>query len=241
MTVKPTLAYLKAQIRRLGLPKKEEILKFLTDDISQQKATGQKSKEPSIDDYVKYYPNFISKEDTVLMEGISADLTTLGLKSSNINKNKIYTKWLGNGPYSYGNVHHPANPLDAKLPFIKDLMERVRSHPLCEKKKYKVHGCLVGRYPSGKAFIPPHADNESNIDQDSAIFTISIGADREVDYLQYSRNTVLKSIVAEDCSWNQAVSSFLDTVCPFQRTLAAVKGFSFLFVAHYMVMRMILI
>ena len=91
MTVKPTLAYLKAQISRLGLSKKEELLEFLTNHITEQKATGQKPKEASIDHYVKYYTKFIPKEDTILMEGIDADLTTLGLKSSNINKNNMNT------------------------------------------------------------------------------------------------------------------------------------------------------
>ena len=62
MTVKPTLAFLKAQISQLGLTKKEELLQFLTDDITEQKATGQKSKEASIDDYVKYYPKFIPED-----------------------------------------------------------------------------------------------------------------------------------------------------------------------------------
>ena len=42
--------------------------------------------------------------------------------------------------------------------------------------------CLVTLYPEGSAHIKPHSDNESQIQSDSSIYTVSIGSERLITF-----------------------------------------------------------
>ena len=83
----------------------------------------------------------------------------------------MYTKWIGNQPYSYGQVKHAAHPLSDELPFIQELMDRINK----DTRYGEVDSCFVAYYPSNKACLTLHADNEDNLDHDSSICTVSIG------------------------------------------------------------------
>ena len=190
----PSLNYIKAQINNLSINKQEQLLKYLSEEVNRIKISGELPKKSSINDFITYVPNFIDKSDDILKGGLIADALKLGIKGRKMNK--VYTKWIGNMDYSYGKVHHPKNPLDNSLPFIKELMAKVNNDSRCGTPR----SCFVAYMPSGQAYINPHADDEDILDHDSPICVISIGVDRLINFLDADGHTVLKSISAEDCS-----------------------------------------
>ena len=188
----PSINYIKAQIRNLNINKQEELLHFLTEEVERIKIDGEVPKKTSINDFLTYVPNFI--DDDILREGLVADALKLGIKGRKINK--VYTKWIGNMDYSYGQIRHPKSPLDDSLPFIKELMAKVNNDSRCGAPR----SCFVAYLPSGQAYINPHADDEDILDHDNPICVISIGANRLIDFLDGDGHEVLKSVLAEDCS-----------------------------------------
>ena len=86
-----------------------------------------------------------------------------------------YTAYFGNRPYTYGRItHEPRDYPECDLfTTIQDKMTKI--DPDFSYDKYT---CLVTHYPDGKAFIPTHSDDETQIQNDSTIFSISVGASR---------------------------------------------------------------
>ena len=197
----PKLTYIKAQCRQLDADKKRELLKFLTEELSREECSINNSSIPCIDEFVTYVPDFISKDDNVLMEGLKADFVSLGLNGTN--KKKVCTKWVGDKGYAYGNIKHPALPFkDNKFPFIEELMGKINN----DGRWGSVDSCFVAHYPSNLANVGSHTDDEENLDEDSSICTVSVGATRDVEFLPNNkagtgpRATVLKTITVEDRS-----------------------------------------
>ena len=63
---------------------------------------------------------------------------------------------------------------------IKALVDKLNSQFYDSNEK--INSCLVNRYSGDKACLPEHSDNESSIDPESDIYTISIGADASIVY-----------------------------------------------------------
>ncbi|NQZ52534.1 MAG: alpha-ketoglutarate-dependent dioxygenase AlkB, partial [Moritella sp.] len=59
---------------------------------------------------------------------------------------------------------------------IVELMNNINS----KFPEKRVNSCLISKYVSGKESCPPHEDNEDEIDPESNIYTLSIGADRQM-------------------------------------------------------------
>ena len=75
---------------------------------------------------------------------------------------------------------------------IKELVDKINS------KFYnsgdKINSCLVNKYSGNDAFLPEHSDNESSIDPESSIFTISIGAKANIVFRDISDVTESKHL-----------------------------------------------
>ena len=86
-----------------------------------------------------------------------------------------FTNYFGNRPYTYGRARHePQQYPDCELfTTIEEGMKKV--DPDFSLTDYT---CLVTHYPNGRAYIPRHSDDEKQIEPDSTIHTISIGASR---------------------------------------------------------------
>ena len=57
---------------------------------------------------------------------------------------------------------------------------------------YELNSCLVNRYENNESVLPEHADNEGAIDPKSSIFTLSLGASRELKFRNLQNNDVNK-------------------------------------------------
>ena len=61
---------------------------------------------------------------------------------------------------------------------------------------YQLNSCLINRYENSESVLPEHADNEGSIDPKSSIFTLSLGAPREIQF----RNTITNSVNKYMCN-----------------------------------------
>ena len=96
----------------------------------------------------------------------------------------------GHSVISFGEVYtYPGakaiSPISKELP---DILQKVvnsikQSHPDCV-----INQCLVNRYVDQNAVLPQHSDNESSIVYGSDIFTLSIGATRDVVFKKLDGN-----------------------------------------------------
>ena len=148
----------------------------------------------NINDYVNYFPDFISDTDSKLLLGELASLQ-LGSGKSQQNKSKISTAFISSveEPYIWesqaGPVRNEALSMN-DYPVIKSVLEKVNKN-----MKSNLNCCLVSRQPSGSAAIRLHNDNEVNMDQTEPICVISLGTKRKIEFVNQHqrgyRHTVL--------------------------------------------------
>ena len=117
--------------------------------------------------------------DESLVKGIEAELNSLQLEGSN--PKKVLTQWLSPSldSYNYGKIVNKPKPISS-FPNISALMEIINLHPATSKD---MDACLVSCYPSCKASLSLHKDDEELISQSSSICTVSIGAPRELEFV----------------------------------------------------------
>ena len=87
--MKPTLTYLKAQISILDTAKKEELLKFLSAQLNSSSNNCDNYNNRTdgcIDSYVEYVADFIPESYEVMIQGLQADITSLGITAHKDNK-----------------------------------------------------------------------------------------------------------------------------------------------------------
>ncbi len=118
------------------------------------------------------------KIGNTLCTDILAELETLNLKRPG---KGVKTQWLSptDESYNYGKVLNSPWPIK-DYPNICELMKVVNSHP---STTGDMDCCLVTRYPSNKATLSLHSDNEKLISQMSSICTVSFGAPRELQFV----------------------------------------------------------
>ena len=105
------------------------------------------------------------------------DILSLSPSDSWVRVGTRRTKYFGSIPYSYGKTKHPACEYPAS-PVLTHISEQLAS--LFPNFSLEEYSCLLTHYPDGKASIPLHSDDESQILSGSKILTISIGAAREL-------------------------------------------------------------
>ena len=108
--------------------------------------------------------------DTVLEELIVDSPATHG--------NRLVA-YFGNIPYRYGAVKHDTSPYPVGGVFDLIFTRMQAVIPDFNPSNYT---CLVTLYPEGSAHIKPHSDNESQIQSDSSIYTVSIGSERLITF-----------------------------------------------------------
>jgi len=90
------------------------------------------------------------------------------------------TAYFGTRPYSYAPIRHepqeyPSCPaLDIVLTKLKEVVPDFSTDD---------YTCLITHYPDGRSYIPTHSDDEPEIQADSTIFTISVGAARVLRFV----------------------------------------------------------
>ena len=80
-------------------------------------------------------------------------------------------------PYTYGRTYH--EPRDfSENPYLLKLLNYVEIvYPT-----FSFNSALIHKYKSGDQFIPHHSDSEEDIEDDSMIITISLGATRSFEF-----------------------------------------------------------
>ncbi len=116
--------------------------------------------------------------DDTLRSNIFTELHSLNLKKPG---RGVKTKWLSpsDESYNYGKVLNSPMPIK-NYPHICKLAELVNKHP---STTGDMDCCLVTRYPSNKATLSLHSDNEKLILQSRSICTVSFGAPRELEFV----------------------------------------------------------
>ncbi len=97
--------------------------------------------------------------------------------------------YYGEHNYWYTGAYHEAKETPME---IQELLDSVR--PTLDTPKAWFNSCLVNRYKSSESHIPMHRDDEADIDPESIIVTVSIGAERTIKFTndQDSRELTLK-------------------------------------------------
>ena len=116
--------------------------------------------------------------DSLLVEGIEAELQSLQLKRST---KKVVTQWLSpsSDSYNYGNITNKPKSI-SDFPNISKLMDIVNLNPATSND---MDACLVSFFPSSKASLSLHKDDEDLISQSSSICTVSFGAPRSLEFV----------------------------------------------------------
>ena len=124
---------------------------------------------PVIDDQVlKVYPDELDVS-------IDNAITELGFADHSGNGRR--TVYFGPREYKYGKTSHPAKPYPSG-PIMQQVLNCIqRLEPDFSTNEWS---CLITLYPNGKTILPLHSDNEAMIAPGSNIWTVSIGAPRDI-------------------------------------------------------------
>ena len=116
--------------------------------------------------------------DKSLYDSINKELASLQLKKPG---RGVKTKWLvpSSDNDNFESMFSSPKPI-AKYPNICKLMEIVNNHP---STTGDMNSCLVSRFPSYKATLSLHSDNENIISQSSSICTVSFGTPRNLQFV----------------------------------------------------------
>lgn len=98
---------------------------------------------------------------------------------------------LGDSTYDYSGI----NRVPSKMPqTIQNIMETVQTHihKLKNKKEVKFNGCLINLYRNGYDSIGKHSDSEKDLDKNTCIASLSLGATRTFILREKSTNDTYK-------------------------------------------------
>ena len=188
---------------KLSLESLIKCQKLLDHKIRVAKAAHRaEAKQLKADDYVELYEDpVLGEEDTVLFEGLLAEIESLDLKAA---RGSTTTKWLSsdNEAYSWSSRSGRETinqPIEINsFPCVKDLMGKINA-----KSGAETNSCLITLFPDGKSSIRLHSDGEDEMDPASPICVFTVGAERKVEFLstyQTSTEKPLLSIIPKDGS-----------------------------------------
>ena len=127
--------------------------------------------------YVKYEENAVScdlkQEILQLIKTSESSFVSVGDEPSS--REVMY---FGKHSYRYTGHTHEAKEVPDALNKVLDSLKSI----LPEDVKSEFNSCLITRYRTGSNHIPLHRDNEPVIDPESAILTVSFGAQRSMSF-----------------------------------------------------------
>ena len=167
-----------------SLTEKKAMLLVLNNDINTITTKHQTDINNSSCDelkpFVKYIPNFFNYTEyhDVLVNGVEAELINMKLYSPR--SKEVKTQWINskNRLYTYANKTHIPTSFD-KYPCIAKLLDLVNS---CPDTTGDLDACLITCYSTAKKSLSLHADDESDIDQNSSICSVSLGVNRTIEF-----------------------------------------------------------
>ena len=129
---------------------------------------------------------------------LAVDSITSDIKFESAHKGGRKTAYYGPHPYSYGKTKHPAAPYPY-CPLFLNLFSKLQSAigPEFTQANYS---CLVTLYENGNVGIPPHSDNELEIVPGSKIYTVSVGAERTLRFVNNTGSLAETDVTIPDGS-----------------------------------------
>ena len=141
----------------------------------------------NISSFVTLIPEFCGPGS--LLKDLKEEAESLGLVSET---NKVKTQWLNStvDAYVYGSsgheVSHKAKPIK-EYPAICELLKLVNNN---DASTHDMNSCLVSCFSTSDSNLSLHADDENGqIDQNSSICTLSLGATRTMDFCSKKSRT----------------------------------------------------
>ena len=105
------------------------------------------------------------------------DLFKLVQETKFVPVGKREVKYYGKYSYSYGKTVHSPSSIP-KNSHISSIVKKVEL--LYPKQSF--NSVLVTKFADGQSYLPLHSDNEADIEADSLILTVSLGATRKVNF-----------------------------------------------------------
>ena len=127
--------------------------------------------------YNNHKPSFLPPDCKTNLESFIAVNDTSFVKVGN--REVLY---YGDFGYKYGNMEHQPSPTPEVIQKIIDQFHN--QFPLSSK----VNSCLLTNYPDGSSICPAHGDDEPFIGPSSDIFTLLVGADRSMKFVNSINN-----------------------------------------------------
>ncbi len=177
----------KGLLDNTSLASKIGMLSLLSERIKADKIAALPNELSS---FIEYIPNLIRQNDPSLTL-IEQELNKLLPNASQ----KVTSKWLSTNlqPYSFGKKTYDASDLSL-FPGLHGLLGVVNSHV---SSTGDLNSCLINRYSSHSVAGRLHADDEDIISDASSIVTVSLGAERTIDFAQNSAAPLIKSLTLE--------------------------------------------
>lgn len=142
-----------------------------------------------VEPYTEHVANFISDEGK--KNELNKQLECIHFEPLSDQRE---VRYYGDYKYWYtGGTHEPALPPAC----IKDVIDTINDkYPGSDK----INSCLVTRYSDGNKFCPPHSDNERSLSPTSNIFTLSVGASRQMVFTGIKNQDCKKTVNLTDDS-----------------------------------------
>ena len=131
---------------------------------------------------------------TVFTENIFNHFNVASLEKSTIFDKMLHSRnvaYYGDTPYRYGNIVHNVRPFSDN----KYLCE-ILTHLKTKLPSLNFNSALITKYRNGNDHINYHSDNESSIELDSDIITLSFGESRLIEFRPISK---LGSVSSPSC------------------------------------------
>ena len=131
-----------------------------------------------------YYSDFISQNKSKiyfdqLLKKVPWQQDQIKIMGKDINIPRL-TCWFGTESYTYSGIKMSPYPLNNELKAIKTKLEKLTS---CE-----FNSVLMNLYRNGDDSVDWHSDDEKEIDPNSKIASISLGANRDFQYKSIKNN-----------------------------------------------------
>ena len=142
------------------------------------------------DNIEQYKPNFIDSE-------LSNDLLKFLEQENNFTEKNGHSVIALGKPYKYNGSHTDEFQTTTIPAPIQKVISKIESE--FPGSNANINQCLINQYKGPKSYMPEHADDEPIISPESTIFTVSIGASRNVKFVNNSLDKT-ETLLVEDRS-----------------------------------------